>query len=147
MNKAIFKKVNELIQHDHPDFAGLLDLGSCSIHIIDNAFGEGLEQYGKGIDKLCLDLHSLFKYSAARQKDLQKVQVEMEVEVHIFKQHTEVRWLSIGYAVKCILEQWDVITHFIEQLVKIQQKCQRVLISREYIQCWQLGKSQLQEYP
>ena len=38
----------------------------------------------------------------------------MEVEVHNFQQHTEVRWLSIGYAVKCILEQWDVITHFIE---------------------------------
>ena len=61
VNKAIFKKVNELIQHDHPDFTGLLDLGSSSIHIIHNAFGKGLEQYGKGIDQLCLDLHSLFK--------------------------------------------------------------------------------------
>ena len=30
----------------------------------------------------------------------------MEVEVHNFQQHTEVSWLSIGYAVKCILEEW-----------------------------------------
>ena len=66
MNKVIFKKVKYLIQHDHPDFIGLLDLGSCSIHIIHNAFDKGLEQYGKGIDQLCLDCHSLFKYSAAR---------------------------------------------------------------------------------
>ena len=99
VNKAIFKKVHELIQHDYPDFTGLLDLGSCSIHIIHNAFGKGLEQYGKGLDQLCLDLHSLFKYSAARQEDLRKVQEEMEVEVNNFQQHTEVRWLSIGYAV------------------------------------------------
>ena len=48
VNKAIFKKVNELIQHDHPYFTGLLDLGSCCIHIIHNAFSKGLEQYGKG---------------------------------------------------------------------------------------------------
>ena len=48
----------------------------------------------------------------------------MEVEVHNFQQHTEVRWLSIGYAVKCVLEQWDVITptHFLEQLAKDSRK-------------------------
>ena len=57
VNKAIFRKMNELITQDHPDFMGLIDLGSCSIHIIHNAFGKGLEQYGKGIDQLCIDLY------------------------------------------------------------------------------------------
>ena len=52
VNKAIFRKMNELITQDHPDFMGLIDLGSCSIHIIHNAFGKGIEQYGKGIDQL-----------------------------------------------------------------------------------------------
>ena len=46
----------------------------------------------------------------------------MKVAVHNLKQHTEVMWLSIGYAVKLILEQWDVITHFIEQLAKDSTK-------------------------
>ena len=81
VNKAIFKKMNELITQDHPDFMGLIDLGFCSIHIIHHAFGEGLEQYGKGIDQLCIDLYSLFKYSAARQEDLRKFQQDMEAEV------------------------------------------------------------------
>ena len=57
VNKAIFRKMNELITQDHPDSVGLVDLGSCSIHIIHNAFGKGLEQYGKGIDQLCIDLY------------------------------------------------------------------------------------------
>ena len=46
--------------------SGLVDLGSWCIHIIHNAFGKGLEKYGKEIDQLCFDLHSFFKYSAAR---------------------------------------------------------------------------------
>ena len=66
MNKAIFRKMNELITQDYPDFMGLIDLGSCNIHIIHNASEKGLEQYGKGIDQLCIDLYSLFKCSAAR---------------------------------------------------------------------------------
>ena len=34
VNKTIFEEMNELIKHDHPDFAGLVDLGSCTIHIV-----------------------------------------------------------------------------------------------------------------
>ena len=52
----------------------------------------------------------------------------MEVEVHNFQQHTEVRWLSIGYAVKCIFERWDVITHFIEELAKDSTKMPKSVI-------------------
>ena len=74
VNKAIFGKMNELITQNHPDFMGLIDLGSCSIHIIHNAFGKGLEQYGKRIDQLCIDLYKLFKYSSARWEDLRKSQ-------------------------------------------------------------------------
>ena len=73
--------MNELITQDHQYFIGLIDLGSCSIHIIHNAFGKGFEQYGKGIDQLYIDLYSPFKYSAARQEDLRKFQQDMEVEV------------------------------------------------------------------
>ena len=66
VNKTIFRKMNELIKHDHPDFAGLVDLGSCTIHTVHNAFGKGMQQCGKEIEQLCMDLHSLFKYSATR---------------------------------------------------------------------------------
>ena len=66
VNKTIFRKMYELIKHDHPDFAGLVDLGSCTIHIVHNAFGKGMQQCGKEIEQLCMDLHSLFKYTAAR---------------------------------------------------------------------------------
>ena len=60
VNKTIFRKMDELIRHDNPEFTGLVDLGSCSIHTIHNAFGKGLEKCGKEIEQLCMDLHALF---------------------------------------------------------------------------------------
>ena len=47
VNKVIFRKMNERITQDYPDVMGLIDLGSCSIHIIHDVFGKELEQYGK----------------------------------------------------------------------------------------------------
>ena len=84
MNKTIFWHINELILQDHPEFPGLIDLGSCTVHIIHNAFGKGIDQYGKDIDQLCMDLYFLFKHSAARYEDFKNVQIEMEVDYTIF---------------------------------------------------------------
>ena len=38
VNKTIFQKTNELISDDHPEFKGLIDLGSCALHTVHNAF-------------------------------------------------------------------------------------------------------------
>ena len=51
------------------------------------------------------------KYSAARHEDFKDIQFEMKLEIGNFQQHTEVRWLTIGPAIKRILEQWEAITH------------------------------------
>ena len=122
VNKTMFNKMNELIQQDYPRFTGLIDLGSCTIHTVHNAFGKGIEQYGSEIDLLCKDLYTLFQHSAARCEDYVGVQIEMEVEIHNFQQHTEVRWLSMGPSIKRVLKQWDAIIKFVSELAKDQKK-------------------------
>lgn len=42
----------------------------------------------------------------------------MNVEMHNFQKHTEVRWLSLGSSVLCILEQGDCICSFVKDLGK-----------------------------
>ena len=37
--------MNELIAKDHPEFQGLIDLGSCTMHTVHSAFGKGIEQW------------------------------------------------------------------------------------------------------
>ena len=122
VNKTIFRKMDELIRHDNPEFTGLVDLGSCSIHTIHNAFGKGLEKCGKEIEQLCMDLHALFKYSAARHEDFREVQIEMDLDLTNFLQHPVVRWLS---TVKRILEQWEAVTQFVTDLAKDPKKLPR----------------------
>ena len=122
VNKTIFRKMNQLISDDHPQFPGLLDLGSCTIHTVHNAFGKGIQQFGKEIDQLCMDLHSLFKYSAARREDFKELQFDMDLEMHNFQQHTNVRWLSMGPAIKRVLEQWEAICRFVTELSKDPKK-------------------------
>ena len=117
--------MDELIRHDNPEFTGLVDLDSCSIHTIHNAFGKGLEKCGKEIEQLCMDLHALFTYSAVRCEDFREVQIEMDLDLTNFLQHTVVRWLSIGPAVKRILEQWEAVTQFVTDLAKDPKKLPR----------------------
>ena len=90
VNKTVFQKMNELISGDHPEFKELIDLGSYMLHALHNAFGKGIEQYGKDIDNLCMDLHTLFKYSAERREDYKDIQIEFELPEHAFQQHREV---------------------------------------------------------
>ena len=78
VNKTIFHKLNKLIKEDHSDFPSLVDLGTCTIHTVHNAFNKGMEQYGKEVDRLCLDLHTL---STVLQDE--KTSKESQVEMNL----------------------------------------------------------------
>lgn len=110
--------MQQLITDEHPQFQGFIDLGSCVLHIIHNAFGKGLEKYGNDINQLCFDLHALLKYSATQREEYKELQLDLDVEMHTCHQHTEVRLLSIGPAICHILEQWDAMCEFINIMVE-----------------------------
>lgn len=101
---------------EHLNYPGLIDVGTCNIHVMHNAFAKGLAQYGDIAEQLAVDLFSLFKYSAARREDYKDLQLDLELECQLFQQHTSVRWLSIGPSVRRILEQWQGITQFVQIL-------------------------------
>lgn len=118
VNKTIFSALQKSIKEECPDFPGFVDLGSCILHTVHNAFGKGLEKLSADIDQLCRDVHALFKHSAARREDYEKLQFELDIATHQFQQHTEVRWLSLGPAISRILEQWDALLQFVKYLGK-----------------------------
>ena len=122
VNKTIFWKMNELISQHYPESLGQIDFGSCTIHIVHGAFGNGIEIYGRYIDLLCMDLHLLFKHSSVRGEDFKEVQKEMEVELHNFQQCTVIWWLSMVPAIKRILNWWEAIIQFTAELAKMSKK-------------------------
>ena len=90
-SKTIWREMKQKIREVYSGFQGLVDIGTCNIHIIHNTFNKGLDKYGKDAEQLVIDLHSVFKYSAARRKDCRKLQFNLDVETTLFIEHSSLR--------------------------------------------------------
>ena len=44
VNKTVFHKMDKFIREDYSEFPGLVDLGTCSLHTVHNAFNKGMDQ-------------------------------------------------------------------------------------------------------
>ena len=55
----------------------LINVGTCTLHTVNNAFAKGMCYIDKQLDfdhQLALDINFFFKLSAARREDLSKVE-------------------------------------------------------------------------
>ena len=120
VNKTIWNSINrELTEAGHP---GLLNVGTCNIHIVHNAFGYALNQFASEIPDLLIDIYTFFHNSAARREDLLDYQLRLNEPQNLPMKHVPSRWLSIGPAVDRLLEQMDVYVLFFKDLMKKPQK-------------------------
>jgi len=90
----------------------MVDIGSCNLHKVHNAFGKGLAIFGHDAVDLALKLFYWFKHSAARRDDLKIVQFALELDSIFLLRHVESRWLSLQPAVTRILSQWLALTKY-----------------------------------
>ena len=81
----------------------MIDLGPCVLHCIHNAFGTGLESCRLSVEEFVIDVSSIFKHSAARREDLEDLMSDMKLQVLHFEEHSNVRWLSLGPAVRHLI--------------------------------------------
>ena len=61
---------------------------------------------------------AIFKYCTARREVYQQLQANLGADIETFQQHTKLHWLSIGPAIRRVLEQWNTICQFIKDLEK-----------------------------
>ena len=76
VNKTIWSLLEQKVKAKCPEFNGFVDIGTCNIHVIHNRFGKSIEKYGKDCGQLAIDVHSLYKYRAARRKDFRELQLD-----------------------------------------------------------------------
>jgi len=114
VNKAITNLVNKELTDSHLPM--MVDIGSCNLHKVHNAFAKGLVVFGQDAEDLALKLFYWFKHSAARREDLQIVQFALELDsIHLLR-HVESRWLSLQPAVARILSQWPALLEYFKHL-------------------------------
>ena len=97
----------------------LLDVGTCPLYTVSNAFLEGLKSLIDEVDlnKLAVDLHGFFKYSAKRVQELLKVQEETENLTRMMSRHVVTRWISIQNVLIKLLDQYQNLkTYFLQTL-------------------------------
>ena len=92
----------------------LLNVGSCSLHVVHGAFRKGMKQTNWGIDLLLKSLHSLFNETPARREDYTKI-TESEVFPQQFCGH---RWLEDKKVAERALEIWPNITAYVIETIK-----------------------------
>ena len=90
-----------------------IDIGSCPLHIANNAFKKALVglKVVDDVDQIATDLHFFFKLSAARREDYKLMEEITEVTAFYIKKHVESRWLSIDRSLVRILEQLPNLRH------------------------------------
>eukprot|EP00117_Sycon_ciliatum_P017657 scpid40541/ scgid16571/ len=98
VNWRFFKLLQEDLKSGHGNC--LLDIGSCGLHIVHGAFGNGAGKSGWNVNKLLSCLHYLFKDSPARRADF-TLSTESEIFPMKFCAH---RWLENVPVVKRAIE-------------------------------------------
>ena len=92
----------------------LLDIGSCSLHVVHGAFRSGMKQTNWGIDLLLRSLYNLFNETPARREDYTKI-TGCKVFPLQFCGH---RWLEDKKVAERALEIWPQITTYINETLK-----------------------------
>ena len=120
VNKTIFRAVNTPLKGaGNP---GMINIGTCNLHVVHNSFCKALEAYGTPVDDLAVDIHSFFKISSARREDFKFIQLEEEVETHTFLRHVPSRWLTLGPVVDRLIEQWEPLQKYFTHLANKDPK-------------------------
>ena len=89
VKKTIFRAVSMSLKGGGNP--GMINIGTCNLHVVHNSFCKALEAYGTPMDDLAVDIHFFFKISSARREDFKFIQLEEEVETHTFLRHVPSR--------------------------------------------------------
>ena len=87
--------MEKLIEGDHSTFPGFVDLVSCLLYTVHDAFGKGVEEVGESeLPQMIIDIgymYTQFSNTAARGEDYRMLQEEMDTACAPFLYHSSVR--------------------------------------------------------
>ena len=97
---------------ENDDYPGLIDIGSCNLHIVHGAFRTGVQKTKWGIDGILQALYNLFPYSPAKREDYQKLTGSKVFPLPF----SGTRWIEDKKVAARAIQIWLNITFFFEVL-------------------------------
>ena len=78
INIAAWNLLNEVLKKS--DHKGLLDLVTCTLRIVHNAFQKGINEYGQDSEQLSFDFHAWFRISPCKQEDFRNLSDDLNID-------------------------------------------------------------------
>ncbi|KAJ3666184.1 hypothetical protein Zmor_001637 [Zophobas morio] len=78
----------------------MIDIGTCNLNIIHNAFSKALQCLGSDASDLVLEVYLYFDDQPARWSDYEAIQSNNNLPKHRFVKHVTSRWLTLQAAAK-----------------------------------------------
>ena len=101
-------------RNENEDYPALIDVGSCSLHVIHGAFRAGTQKTKWGIDTMLKALNNLFHDSPAKREDYQQITGSTVFPLP-FCGH---RWVEDKKVADRALEIWPNIVKYINETLK-----------------------------
>lgn len=101
-------------RNSNEQYPSLLDVGSCSLHVVHGAFRSGMNKTNWGLDTLLRSLHNLFHESPAKREDYTKI-TKSDIFPLPFCGH---RWIEDKKVAERALEIWPNITTYVTEILK-----------------------------
>ena len=104
LSKSFQKKLSKKLEENNNQF---LNIGSCNLHKVHNAFRKGLSELNIDLDQFARDIYFFLKLSSARREDYSDLEKITEVAAAYAIKHSSAIWLSLKFVCIRILEQLD----------------------------------------
>ena len=112
---------------------GLIDIGSCPLHLIHNSFKIGMDNTHWSIEEFLNNLGFWFSRSPSRREDYLNVTKTLSNKVGKFiRRFIMTRWLDAGPIIERVIEQWLNLKEYFLQFIPINNKIS--INNQHYIQ-------------
>ena len=99
---------------ENDDYPGLIDIGSCNLHIVHGTFRTGVQKTKWGIDGILQALYNLFPYSPAKREDYQKLTGSKVFPLPF----SGTRWIEDKKVADRAIQIWPNIIKYINETLK-----------------------------
>ena len=89
VNLAFQRKLSKSLEEK--SYASFLDIGTCPLHNVHNAFEHGLKFFNFDVEQFIVDINSFFKLSSARREDFRDLEEVTELPAHFTIKHSTTR--------------------------------------------------------
>ena len=99
----------------------LVNVGTCNLHVVHNAFFKGLKAYGMDVSDLVVRIYSFFDGWPVRCNEYSKIQIEKSVKPLKFLKHVPSRWLTLKPAIERIIEQMPALKEYFLKFLPLKK--------------------------